>query len=343
MTEDSAPLGVEPSVIADWLEAHVPGLISVDLLVKFGSGQSNPTYRIDPKSGSYVLRSKPPGKLLKSAHLVEREYRVMAALAGTDVPVPKMLALAEDEASPTGRAFFVMEHLDGEIFWDPILPEIAVKDRRGYYDEMARVLAALHSVDPEAVGLGDYGKPGNYFERQTERWAGQYRASVETPSDAMVRIEAWLRERMPEDDGQVALVHGDYRLDNMMFARGDPRVIGLLDWELSTLGHPLADLAYQCFQWRLPHGGQMRGLAGKDRTALGLPTEEEYVAAYRDARGIDGVGDWTFYLVFSGFRLAAILQGVASRAAAGNASDPKGAIYGQLVPLLEGMIVEMLD
>ncbi|MFQ6551845.1 phosphotransferase family protein [Aestuariibius insulae] len=343
MTDESAALGAEPSVIADWLMAHIPDLSGVTGLVKFGSGQSNPTYRIDTASGPYVLRSKPPGKLLRSAHLVEREYRVMAALAETDVPVPNMLALAEDATSPTGRAFFVMEYLDGEIFWDPVLPEISQTDRRAYYDEMARVLAALHSVDPKAVGLCDYGKPGNYFARQTERWAEQYRASVETPSEAMMRIEAWLRERMPEDDGQVALVHGDYRLDNMMFARGESRVIGLLDWELSTLGHPLADLAYQCFQWRLPHGGQMRGLAGKDRAALGLPTEEEYVAAYSAARGIDGVGDWTFYLVFSGFRLAAILQGVASRAAAGNASDPKGAIYGQLVPLLEEMIVGMLD
>jgi aminoglycoside phosphotransferase (APT) family kinase protein len=285
-----------------------------------------------------VLRAKPPGPLLKSAHQVEREYRVMAALASTEVPVPRVLALAEDAESPIGRAFFVMEHLDGRIFWDPALPGLDPTERAAVYDAMNATLAALHSVDVAAVGLSDFGRPGNYFARQTDRWMRQYRASAPAPNPDMERLMGWLPGHVPPDDGQVALVHGDFRLDNIIFAPDAPRVIALLDWELSTLGHPLADLAYQCMQWRLPHDGGMRGLGGLDRAALGLPSEEAYVARYCARRGLEGIGDWPFFLAFSFFRLAAILEGVVRRAHDGNASNPETArLYATAIPVLARM------
>ena len=321
-----------------WAEAHVPGFRGLTGVSKFGTGQSNPTYRLAAESGSYVLRAKPPGKLLKSAHMVEREYRVMAALAGTDVAVPRVYALATDEQSPIGRAFFVMEHLEGRIFWDPALPELAKAERAAIYDAMNQTLAALHSVDVGSVGLGDFGKPGNYFARQTERWSAQYRASALEPNPKIERVMDWLAENMVEDDGQVALVHGDFRLDNMIFHPTAPRVIGLLDWELSTLGHPLADLAYQCSQWLLPHNAGMRGLGGLDRRELGLPDEAEYVQAYAKRRGLGGIDNWQFYMVFSLFRIAAILEGVVRRAHDGNASNPETARkYAKAIPVLADM------
>jgi len=325
-----------------WLSDHVPGFAGLRGVEKFGDGQSNPTFRLDADSGTYVLRAKPPGKLLKSAHAVDREYRVMAALGGTDVPVPAMLALAPDDASPIGRAFFVMEYLEGRIFWDPSLPELDRDARAAIYDGMNKTLAALHDVDVAAAGLSDFGKPGDYFARQVDRWSRQYRDSVDQPTDDMAHLMAWLERNRPADDGAVALVHGDYRMDNMMFAPQSSEVISLLDWELSTLGHPLADLAYQCMQWRLPHDAGMRGLGGLDRAALGLPSEADYVAAYCDRRGIGPIDNWSFYLVFSFFRLAAILQGVFARAEAGNASNPeKARAYGRAIPLLAGMAVEL--
>ena len=338
MNEAAKYLGISLVDLDAYLTRAIPEFEGLVEVTKFGAGQSNPTYQLTANSGTYVLRSKPPGRLLPSAHAVDREFRVMQALAGTAVPVPEVLHLAEAETSPSRRAFFVMRYVPGRIFWDPALPECDKPERAGIYDAMNAALAALHDVDVTAVGLGDYGKPGNYFARQLERWSKQYRGSVATPSDAMSDIMAWLAANMPADDGQIALVHGDWRLDNMIFAPDGPQIAGVLDWELSTLGHPMADLAYQCMQWRLPNQGDMRGLAGIDRAACGLPSEAQYVADYAARRGLGQIDNWPFYLVFAFFRLAAILAGVAARAAAGNASNPAMARkYGAAVPALAAM------
>ncbi|MDN2565104.1 phosphotransferase family protein [Aquibium sp. A9E412] len=335
---------LDAETLGPYLEAHVPGFSGLRAVEKFSSGQSNPTYRLEADSGRYVLRAKPPGKLLKSAHQVDREFRVMRALADTAVSVPRVLFLAPEE-SPIGRMFYVMEHVEGRIFWDPALPEAAGNDERAaFYDAMNATLAALHDVDPEAVGLADFGRPGSYFERQLSRWTSQYRASETATVADMDRLIAWLEDNLPADDGRVALVHGDYRLDNMIFAPDRPQVLAVLDWELSTLGHPYADLAYQCMQWRLPHDSGFRGLGGIDRAALGLPGEEAYVARYCARRGLDGIDNWIFCLAFSFFRLAAICQGVYKRALDGNASNPeKARSYGEAVTLLARLAVEMID
>ncbi|MGC1496812.1 MAG: phosphotransferase family protein [Sulfitobacter sp.] len=305
-----------------YLAEHVPGFGALDAVEKFSDGQSNPTYKVTSGAQQYVLRAKPPGTLLKSAHAVDREYRVMQALADTDVAVPKVLHLSGSD-SPMGTQFFVMEMVQGRIFWDPALPELDVAMRGRVYDAMNATLAALHSVDPVAVGLGDYGRPGNYFERQVTRWSGQYRdAETDALPDANWVMD-WLAANMVADDGAQSIVHGDYRIDNMIFAPKGETVAALLDWELSTLGHPLADLAYQCMHWRLPHAGHFRGLAGVDRAAIGLPSETEYIDLYCHRRQIARPDNWNFYVVFSYFRLLAILQGVLKRGLDGNASNPK--------------------
>jgi len=310
------------ATLQEYLTAHVDGFERLDSIEKFSDGQSNPTYKLTSGTRTFVLRAKPPGKLLKSAHAVDREFRVMSALAETYVPVPRMLHLSGDD-SPMGTQFFVMEFLDGRIFWDPALPKLARGDRAPVYDAMNAALAALHDIDPGRIGLADYGKPGNYFERQTARWSSQYKASQTTPLADADWVMDWLMDNMAADDGASSIVHGDYRIDNMIFAEDRPDILALLDWELSTLGHPLADLAYQCMHWRLPNAAEFKGLAGMDRTAIGLPTEDDYVAAYCDRRGISVPPNWPFYLVFSYFRFLAIVQGVLKRALDGNASNPK--------------------
>ncbi|WP_394706271.1 phosphotransferase [Breoghania sp.] len=325
-----------------WLRAHVAGFEGPARAEKFAGGQSNPTYRLDAASGSYVLRRKPPGKLLKSAHAVDREYRVINALKGTDVPIADPLALCEDDGV-IGSMFYVMAFREGRVFWDPALPDLSCETRGAVYDEMNRVLAALHSVDVEAVGLSDFGRPGNYFARQVSRWSRQYRDSETGALPEMDALISWVEANVPEDDGQVSLVHGDYRIDNLIFAPDAPRVIAVVDWELATLGHPHSDLAYQCMQWRLPHAGGLRGLAGLDRKARGIPDEEAYVARYCERRGISGIDHWTFCLAFSFFRIAAILQGVKKRALDGNGSNPQqGLEMGKLIPTVARTALDLI-
>lgn len=338
------PNTLDPTLLAPYLEREVPGFSGLETIEKFKSGQSNPTYLLTATSGRYVLRAKPPGQLLKSAHQVDREFRVMKALADTGVPVPRMLHLSGED-SPIGRMFYVMAFVEGRIFWDPAVPEASDNDERAaVYDAMNATLAILHDVGVEAVGLADYGRPGNYFERQLARWTSQYRASETEANAGMDALIAWLETNQPADDGRLSLVHGDYRLDNMMFARDRPRVIALLDWELSTLGHPFADIAYQCMQWRLPHQSGFKGLGGVDRAAIGLPSEEDYVAAYCRRRGLAGIDNWTFLLAFSFFRLAAICQGVYKRALDGNASNPaKAKVYADAVKLLTHLAVQLIE
>ncbi len=325
-----------------WLVAHVEGYRAPSSAKKFASGQSNPTYLLDAASGRYVLRRKPPGKLLKSAHMIEREFRVLKALESTGFPAPRALALCEDEGV-IGTAFYLMAFVDGRIFWDPALPELAREDRRPIYEAMNAGLARLHAIDPAAAALGDYGKPGNYFARQLQRWTEQYRASETKTIDDMDHLIAWLGQRVPADDGRVALVHGDWRIDNMIFDARAPSLSAVLDWELSTLGHPFADLAYQCMQWRLP-AGKYRGLAGVDRVASGIPTEAEYVAGYCRRSGLEGIPDWTFLIAFSFFRSIAIHQGVYKRSLDGTASNPELARQlGESVPLVARIAMEAVE
>lgn len=339
------PNRLDTEKLAPYLEVNIDGFEGFLQAEKFDSGQSNPTYMIEAKSGRYVLRAKPPGELLKSAHQVDREYKVMKALEGSTVAVPKMFHLA-DENSPVGRMFFVMEYLDGRIFWDPALSELgedANAERAAIYDSMNQTLANLHEVDLEAVGLLEFGRPGSYFERQLSRWTKQYLASEISRNEDIHNLIAWLEKQLPADDGLSTLVHGDYRLDNMIFAHDSAEILALLDWELSTIGHPYADLAYQCMQWRLPHEGGFRGLGGVNRKAAGLPIEEDYVAAYCKRRNLEGIDNWFFYVAFSFFRLIAILQGVYRRSVDGNASNPKKAQrYGMAVPIMAQMVMQMI-
>jgi aminoglycoside phosphotransferase (APT) family kinase protein len=328
--------------LGPYLEANVSGFSGLRYIDKFAGGQSNPTYRLTADSGNYVLRRKPFGKLLKSAHAVEREFRVMQALAATDVPVPRMLHLCEDD-DVIGATFFIMDFIHARHFWDPSLPELDNAHRTAIYDEMNRVLAALHTVDVDAVGLTDFGHPGNYFERQVARWTKQYRASETDTIEAMDALIEWLPANTPGDDGRVSLIHGDYRLDNLFFAEGSDRITAVLDWELSTLGHPFADLAYQCMQLRMPADSPIKGLAGLDRDALGIPDEGAYVDRYCERTGIGEVRDWPFCLAFCFFRLAAILQGVKKRALDGNASSTKALEYGAYTASLAAMGVGIVE
>ena len=312
----------DSDALGAWLAQHVDGFAGPLTVEQFAGGQSNPTFKLITPSRTYVMRSKPgpAAKLLPSAHAVEREYRVMHALAGTGVPVAQMLALCEDE-SVTGRAFYVMEFVEGRVLWDQSLPGMTPNERSAIYDEMNRVIAALHSVDATAVGLADYGKPGNYFARQIGRWSKQYVASETEPIEAMTRLIDWLPQHMPEETGaRVSIVHGDYRLDNLIFHPHEPRVLAVLDWELSTLGDPLADFAYHCMAWHVDPA-QFRGIAGLDWAALGIPDEAQYVQRYCERTGFEIHGDWNFYLAYNMFRIAAILQGIMKRVVDGTAAS----------------------
>jgi aminoglycoside phosphotransferase (APT) family kinase protein len=334
MPEATPPAGasnahaIDTAALQNWLAQSMPDFEGPLQIEKFAGGQSNPTYLLTTPRARYVMRAKPgpAAKLLPSAHAIEREYRVMQALASTPVPVPRMLALCEDE-SVIGRAFYIMEHVAGRVMWDQSLPGMSPEQRRAHYLEMNRVLACLHRVDAQALGLADYGKPGNYFERQIARWSKQYQASITDPIPEMDALMAWLPRHLPDmarDERLVSIVHGDYRLDNLMFHPEAPRIVAVLDWELSTLGHPLADFSYHCMSWHIEPGA-FRGIAGLDLAALGIPSEDEYIERYCESTGFADPAalrhEWPFYLAYNAFRLAAILQGIAKRVELGIASS----------------------
>ena len=335
------PLDLPADTLAIYLEANVAGFRGPLTATKFKGGQSNPTYRIDAASGTYVLRRKPPGQLLPSAHAVDREFRVLQALHNTAVPVAQPLHLCSD-TSIIGSMFYLMSFVDGRIFWDPSLPGMDAAGRADIYTGIIDAMAALHTIDPAAVGLIDYGKPGNYFERQIRRWSEQYRASETQPIAAMDSLIDALPARCPVDDGVIALAHGDFRIDNLMFHPDQPRVIAIVDWELSTLGHPLADLGYFCMALRLPRNPALPGLAGLNRAALGIPDETGLLARYSQLTGRPIPADWPFVLAFSFFRLAAIAQGVAKRAEQGNASSDQAMQAGRMTGMLATLGLETL-
>lgn len=314
---------LDPPALLDWLRANVPELSSASRIEvrQFRGGQSNPTYALAIDDRRYVLRKKPPGQLLPGAHAVEREYRVIAALGAQRFPVARAVALCE-EASVVGTPFYVMEHVEGRIFWDSRLPEVAREERAAICDAMNATLARLHGIDPVVAGLGDFGRSGNYFARQLARWGGQYREDTAAGRVAdMDRLLDWLQANIPPGD-ESSIVHGDFRADNMVFHPVEPRVLAVLDWELSTLGHPLADFGYHLMTWRMPPNA-LPGLAGCDLAALGIPSEEEYVAAYCRRTGRDGIPHLDFYLAFNFFRLAAIFHGIRGRAIRGTASSAR--------------------
>ncbi|APX11476.1 phosphotransferase family protein [Tateyamaria omphalii] len=324
---------LDTDAVAQYLQGRLPGFDGPVSATKFTGGQSNPTFLLETGAGNYVLRRKPPGQLLKSAHAVDREFRVQKALAGSDVPVARMHVLCEDP-SVIGSDFYVMDHVQGRNFNEPTMEGLSNADRTAVIADMNRVLAALHDVDVDAVGLGDYGPPGHYLERQVARWTKQYRASETQDIPAMNRLIERLAADMPEDDGQRTLVHGDYRIDNMIFEADGTNCLAVLDWELSTIGHPYADLASVIMQWQLPAGTEGRGLMGVDRAALGLPSDADFVAEYCRRRGLQRVDRFGFFVAFCFFRMGAIIQGVLKRAMDGNASNPKRAMQlGVFVPV----------
>jgi aminoglycoside phosphotransferase (APT) family kinase protein len=303
-----------------WLESEVEGFAGPLAIAQFRGGQSNPTYLLETPGTRYVLRRKPPGKLLKSAHAVDREFRIICALHAAGFPVPRPYALCDDD-TVIGTMFFVMAFVEGRIFWDLDLPGLARDERSAIYDDANRTIARLHNFDFQALGLGDYGRAGNYFARQVSRWTQQYRASETGRIEAMDRLIDWLPGHIPHDES-VSIVHGDFRLDNMIVHATEPRVIAVLDWELSTIGHPLADFTYHLLPWRMPEMGiGSIGLRDKDLAALGIPGEDEYVTRYCERTGREGIPDRGFYAAFNCFRLAAILQGIAGRVRDGTAAS----------------------
>ena len=325
----------DPSLdrLTDWMKSNVPGFRGPMSLNRITGGQSNPTYRIDADSGSYVLRQKPMGTLLPSAHAVDREFRVLKALYGTGVPVPKVHAICSDPAV-AGSMFYVMDWVPGRVVHDPLMPGFSPSERTAVFDSLNESIARIHALDPEAIRLGDYGRPGAYVERQVARWTKQYRATETIENTAMERLIEWLPRHMPEG-GDTRLVHGDYRLDNVILHPSEPRVVAVLDWELSTLGCPLCDFANHMMVWRIPPD-LFRGLAGADLPVLGIPDEELYLRQWLVRTGRQRPDNWDYYVVLGIFRIAAILQGIAHRAMQGNAADPNAAAVGaKAKPLAE--------
>ncbi|WP_374648886.1 phosphotransferase [Rhizorhabdus sp.] len=313
----------DEAALAGWLEDNVAGYAGPLSVSQFSGGQSNPTYRLHTPGRDYVLRRKPPGVLLKGAHAVEREYRVISALNAAGFPTPRTYGLCEDEAV-IGTPFYVMDLVVGRNFWNTAFPDVSRDERAALFDAMNATIASLHNIDPAAIGLGDYGRPGNYFERQIGRWSKQYLDDADAGRvAAMDRLIEWLPANIPAGD-EASIVHGDFRCDNMLFHPTEPRVVAVLDWELSTLGHPLADFAYHLMVYRMPPG-YSTGLAGLDLPALNIPSEVDYVAAYCRRTGREGIDRLDFYLAFSLFRLAAILHGIKGRLIRGTASSPQAA------------------
>jgi len=313
--------------LEQYLADTVPDAVDGIRVQQFKGGQSNPTYLLETRSGRYVLRRKPPGALLPSAHAVDREFRLIRALQGSAVPVPKPICYCADE-SIVGTPFYLMEYVDGRIFWSADLPGLTPEERHEAYREMNRVIAAIHAIDPESVGLGDFGRPERYVERQIDRWTRQYRASETGRIEAMEQLIDWLPRHVPAEE-PCRITHGDYRIDNLIFDAHEIRIRAVIDWELATLGNALSDFAYNCMPWRLPHAIR-KGLAGIDVDALGIPQESDYVAWYCERVGRDSIPAFDFYIAFNLFRLASILQGVAARALAGNASSTRAVEAGQL-------------
>ncbi|MFT5573652.1 MAG: aminoglycoside phosphotransferase (APT) family kinase protein [Cryomorphaceae bacterium] len=326
--------------LASYLAQHIDGFSGPLSASKFEGGQSNPTYLLTTPESKYVLRRKPPGELLRGAHAVDREYRILTALFTTPLPVAQALHLCDDD-DVIDSMFYVMEFKEGRILWDPELPGMDPIERRDIYTEMNRVLSELHKVDIDAVGLSDYGKSGDYFSRQTHTWSKQYRAAEMQHIPAIEELIVWLQENIPDDDGLVSITHGDYRLDNMMFDSKRAEVIAVLDWELSTIGHPYGDLAYQCMQYYMPRGQGLPGLADANLEELGIPSEQEYVAMYCKRMGFESIPNWNFYLAFSMFRLAAICQGVKKRSEIGTASSAKADQYGEIVETLAKIALDL--
>jgi len=311
----------DPQSLQAFMLSHVEGFQGPLTVRQFRGGQSNPTYLLASPSGKYVLRRKPPGKLLKSAHAVDREFRVISALYAADFPVPRPYVLCEDEEI-VGTIFFIMEFVEGRIYWELDLPDSDPGERRAIYEHANQTIADLHNFDFEKIGLSDFGKPGNYFARQISRWSKQYAASETSKITAMNKLIEWLPGNIPVDES-ATVVHGDYRLDNMIIHPAEPRIIAVLDWELSTIGHPLGDFTYHLMAWQMPAIGiGSTGLQGKDLEALGIPSEEDYVASYCAKTGRDdGIANRDFYSAYNFFRIAAILQGIAGRVRDGTAAS----------------------
>ncbi|WP_226635270.1 phosphotransferase [Novosphingobium profundi] len=324
-----------------WMRGHVAGYAGPLSAVQFRGGQSNPTYLLTTPGARYVLRRKPPGQLLKGAHAIEREARVMAALGSTGFPVPQVHAICTDDAV-IGTWFFVMDMVEGRIFWDATFPDVPRAERAAYFDAMNQVLAGLHQLDYARLGLCDYGKPGNYFARQIGRWSKQYRADTAAGRNAdMDRLAQWLPANIPEDD-ETRLVHGDFRCDNLIFHPTEPRVIAVLDWELSTLGHPLADFAYAAMMYRMPPD-IVAGLKGADLAALGIPNEASFVAAYCARVGREAIPDWDFYMTFQLFRLAAIFHGIKGRVLRGTAANAQALSRAEAFPRLARLACDAME
>lgn len=314
-------LGFDEGALETWLQTNVEGFAGPLTVRQFNGGQSNPTYQLLTPTRNYVLRRKPPGQLLKSAHAVDREYKVITALHAAGFPAPRTYGLCTDDAV-IGTWFYVMECVEGRIIWDNAFPDVTRAARPAHFDAMNATIAQLHNFDPDAIGLGDFGKPGNYFERQIGRWSRQYIEDTDAGRvPSMDRLVEWLPANIPADDGRVSIVHGDYRCDNMIFDAHEPKVLAVLDWELSTLGHPLADFSYHLMMYRMPPVGTP-GLVGHDLAALGIPSEDAYIAAYCARTGRpNGIADMDFYVAYNMFRLAAIIHGIRGRVVRGTAAS----------------------
>lgn len=334
-------MGFDERRLGEWLAASVPGYSGPLTVRQFDGGQSNPTYLLDTPAAKYVLRRKPPGVLLKSAHAVDREFRVLSALAAQGFPVPRPLALCEDEGV-LGTMFYVMAFVAGRIFWDCTMPDVSRDQRAAIFDSVNATLARLHNFDPAQLGLGDYGRPGNYFGRQISRWSQQYQASRTSNIPEMERLIEWLPANLPADDGRTSIVHGDFSFHNVLIHPTEPRVVAVVDWELSTLGHPLGDLTYHLMDWYRPAAVDLRGtLKGQNLEALGIPTLEQYVARYCERTGLKVEGSLAYYRAYNLFRVAAIVQGVAYRLLGGNAvSSNATEVISRVRPLAEAAWAE---